>query len=205
MNGRNIATVHRRQPVVLTRLPESESLGAQWPERVLRAAINGGGDEVVLQHRGAITHEDIEGMVRRVEAHSLASSDGVVARKRLLNVLVESLENIRVHADPELAHTSFALLLAEPGAYRLIAGNALPAATAELLLHRTDVINQMTEADMKEHFLRLLSSEGRTERGGAGLGLITIARKSAKPVLAHSIPRDEESRYLLLEVRVLRD
>lgn len=169
------------------------------------AGATGPGAVIVLHHAGAIDHALLEQLVERAEAWSLEASDSVVSRKRLLNVLVEALENLRVHTEPHLAASALALLVADEEAYRLFVGNALPAATAELLLNRVEVINAMSDADLKEHFLRLLSSEGRTERGGAGLGLLTLGRKSARPLVTHDFARDAHTRYLVLEVRVLRD
>ncbi len=158
---------------------------------------------VVFHHSGALDHEVLQALLQRAEESSLANADGVVTRKRLLTVIVEALENLRVHAQGE-PETVYALLVGSPEGYRLQLGNAVPIATAELLLHRIEVLNDMTEADLKEHFLRLLSHDGRTERGGAGLGLLTLARKGARPLKAVAVNRDSTSRYFLLEVAVLR-
>lgn len=179
--------------------------GSPWPDALVSAVLQGDAQQVVMRHTGTLSHADIERLVAEVEAHSLGANDSVVVRKRLLNVVVESLENVRVHAEERFAATAFALLTRDESGYRLLVGNALPSATAELLLSRVEHINAMDEADLKEHFLRLLSNEGRTERGGAGLGLLTIARKAARPLLPIAMPRDGESRYFVLEARVLRD
>jgi hypothetical protein len=184
---------------------EHPSFGEHWPKAVLDSVLNGNRQGLVFQFAGPITHPDVESMVRRAEEFSIGANDGVVVRKRLLNVLVEALENVRLHVEADLASTAFALLLSDAECYRLVVGNAVPSATAELLLNRVEVINGMTEADMKEHYLKLLSSDGRTQRGGAGLGLITLARKGARPINALSHPRDGATRFLILDVRVLRD
>ncbi|MBK7947030.1 MAG: hypothetical protein IPJ85_17735 [Flavobacteriales bacterium] len=183
----------------------STSFGEHWPKEVLDAALNGSRQDAVFRFSGKVSHSDVEALVRSTEDFSVGANDGVVVRKRLLNVLVEALENVRLHAESELAHTAFALLHCGPDAYRLVVGNAVPSATAELLQSRVELINGMTEADMKEHYLKLLSNSGRTEKGGAGLGLITLARKGARPVIAKSHPRDGTTRFLTVEVRVLRD
>ncbi|HMC97292.1 MAG TPA: DUF6272 family protein, partial [Flavobacteriales bacterium] len=88
--------------------------------------------------------------------------------------------------------------------YRLLMGNALPLATAALLTHRVGVLNEMDEVDLREYYRRLLANEARTERGGAGLGLLTMARKCTRPMVARTLPRDSGSAYFALELAVLR-
>ena len=105
------------------------------------------------------------------------------------------------HIDADLADSCCAFLVDKGDGYRLFLGNALPVAAAALLVHRVSVLNEM---DLKEHFLKLLANDGRTDRGGAGLGLITMARKSAKPMLVRSIRRDANTAYMALELAVLR-
>lgn len=163
------------------------------------------GVSVVFHHTGEIDHGTLQSLVDQAEAWSLDAGDSVVTRKRLLNVLVEALENLRVHAPAEFIATVFARLHAEDGSYRLYVGNALHSATAEVLQHRIEVLNAMDDAELKEHFLRLLSHDARTERGGAGLGLITMARKAHRPLLMSTFQRDHGTRYLVLQARVLRD
>lgn len=160
---------------------------------------------IVLRMQGEFSHAELERFIRDAEAWSLEAADGVVTRKRLLNVLVEALENLRLHTEPKLAPTSFAELHADEGGYTLLAGSAIPSAKAEFLKQRIEILNEMSEADLKEHFLRLLSNQGRTEHGGAGLGLLTIARKSHRPLRVLTAPCDEATQFMVLETRILRD
>ena len=94
----------------------------------------------------------------------------------------------------------FALLVRRDGGYGLSVGNALPSASAAVLADRVATLNHMDEADLREHYLKLLANEGRTERGGAGLGLLTMVRKSGGNVKVYTLPRDERSSFLALEL-----
>ncbi|MEO8591284.1 MAG: DUF6272 family protein [Flavobacteriales bacterium] len=146
----------------------------------------------------------MEALLATAEEASLSLRDAVSMRKRLFNVLVEGLDNIRLHASEDHRESIFAVLVDTPAGYKLLMGNALPVAMAALLTHRVGVLNEMDEADLREYHLKLLANDGRTERGGAGLGLLTMARKSARPMVTHTFPRDEGSAYFALELAVLR-
>lgn len=174
----------------------SHAVGVSW----LRESQH----NVVFVHHGPMDPATLHILLTRAEEASLAAGDGVGLRKRLFNVLVEGLENMQRHTmDPHL-DSGIAVLVDRGDGYRLLLGNALPVASAALLVHRVGVLNEMEEVDLKEYFLKLLANDGRTDRGGAGLGLITMARKSAKPMLVHSVPKDEHTAYFALEIAVLR-
>jgi hypothetical protein len=172
-----------------------------WADELVRRYADG--SNVVFAHRGAMDHSQLEGLLAVAEAHSLAAKLGVSARKRLFNVLVEGLENVRHHTPPELTETAFALLVLEEGGYRMFFGNAAPQATVALLSQRVEILNEMDEADLREHHLKLLANEGRTERGGAGLGLLTMARKSTGPIVTHAFPRDGDTAFVALEIALV--
>ena len=176
----------------------------QWAASITANWLNDPSCQVVFAHYGTITPGVLEGLLAKAESASLEVGDGVALRKRLFNVLVEGLENMHRHIDADLADSCCAFLVDKGDGYRLFLGNALPVAAAALLVHRVSVLNEMDEVDLKEHFLKLLANDGRTDRGGAGLGLITMARKSAKPMLVRSIRRDANTAYMALELAVLR-
>ncbi len=159
---------------------------------------------IVFKHVGIMDPMTIALLLSKAENASLNVADGVAMRKRLINVLVEGLENMHRHTPEGERSSGFALLVDHVDGYRLVLGNAVPVASAALLVHRVEMLNEMEEVDLKEHFLKLLANDGRTERGGAGLGLITMSRKSARPMRVHSIPKDEHTAYFALELAVLR-
>lgn len=177
-------------------LPISEP--RHWADELAERLAAAG--EVVFAHRGPMEHAQLEQLLATAEEHSLVAKVGVSARKRLFNVLVEGLENVRHHTPEQLVDTAFAMLVHEEGGYRVFFGNAAPQITVALLSQRVSILNEMDEADLREHHLKLLANEGRTERGGAGLGLLTMARKSTGPILTHAFPRDNETAFVALEL-----
>ncbi len=184
---------------------EPNSTGAEhWSAPVSAPLKKEAGSAVVFEHHGPMDHSVVETLLATAEEASLAARDAVGLRKRLFNVLVEGLDNMRLHAGEDHRESAFAVLVDTPAGYRLLMGNALPVATAALLTHRVGILNEMDEMDLREHYMKLLSNDSRTERGGAGLGLLTMARKSARPMVVRTLPRDGGSAYFALELAVLR-
>ena len=178
--------------------------GLRWLEEARIRLVDGPGTRVVFAHIGALDHAALEQLVALAEKTSLENMDATNTRKRLVNVLLEGLENLHHHPLDGLRGTTMALLVDTPKGYRFAMGNALPNATAALLAHRVDVLNEMDQEDLKEHYLKLLSNEARSEHGGAGLGLLTMARKSDRPMIVRTAVMDSAIAYLSLELGIAR-
>lgn len=181
----------------------SNALADHWSVALSTTLVSQEGGDLVFEHRGVLDQALLDSLLMRAETASLKAGENVALRKRLFNVLVEALENLHRHAAPEHRDSMFAVLVRREGGYRLMIGNALPLATAALLVHRITVLNEMGEVDLKEHFLRLLATDGRTHNGGAGLGLVTMARKSTRPMVVHTLPKDVHNAFFALELTVL--
>lgn len=184
-------------------LPD-HALDQHWARPALDHLLSGTGHRTVFAHTGPVDHTVVEGLLASAEAASLAAGDAVTVRKRLFNVLVEGLENVHHHAGDDHRSSAFAVLVDAGDGYRLVMGNSMPVAMAALLTHRVEVLNSMDEADLKQHFMLMLGNDSRTERGGAGLGLLTMARKCHRPIIVRTFPLDQHSAYLVMEVAVLR-
>jgi hypothetical protein len=160
------------------------------------------GGEVLFEHFGPVDHAVVERLLALAEVRSLAQLDPLPLRKRLFNILVEGLENLHHHALEVHKATSWALVVRAAGEYRLSFGNAMPQARATLLAHRVEILNEMSEEDLKAQYMQLLANDARTERGGAGLGLYTMARKSERPLVTHWLPLDQHTVHFVLELKV---
>jgi len=147
-------------------------------------------------------HTDVDRAIGLAEAFSMERKDPKTIRKRLVNVLLEALENLSRHVEDKDRDTTFARLGRLAGSYVLVVGNALPSAVAAVLLSRVDILNDMIEDDLKLHYMGLLKNDSRTANGGAGLGLVTMVRRSRRPVLARSYAISEQQALLVLELAI---
>jgi hypothetical protein len=178
------------------------SLLPHWSSPIAARVTAGEGRAVLFEHQGPVDHDVVQGLLALAEERSVELLDPLPLRKRLFNVLVEGLENLHHHSLDEHKSTAWAMAVRLEQGYHLAFGNAMPVAMAALLSHRVEVLNEMSEADLKAHYMRLLANDARTERGGAGLGLLTMARKSDRPLLTAQLPLDAHSTYFVLEMTV---
>ncbi|MBK8341158.1 MAG: hypothetical protein IPK99_14705 [Flavobacteriales bacterium] len=160
------------------------------------------GATLLWEHAGSFRRADLDLALHRVENFSVDRSDATAVRKRLISVLVEGMENILVHVGEGQAALCAVMVLRTSSDYRLVFINPVPLATAALLQHRIDFLNEMDEVGLKEHYLKLLANRERTERGGAGLGLLTMARRSQRPMRVSCKPLSETEALFALELAV---
>jgi Family of unknown function (DUF6272) len=182
--------------------PTLADIGQKWLEDARMRATEDPSAKVVMAYSGAVDHAKVQELIAEAEAASLTREEAMPTRKRMINVLVEGLENVHHHSLPSHREAAFVLLVREDSCYRIAFGNTVPMAMAALILHRVGIINEMDEADLKEHYLKLLSNSARSEHGGAGLGLLTMARKSAKPMIVRTAKLCPEAAFLTLELRI---
>ncbi len=160
--------------------------------------------EVVFKHYGTIGNDHMQQLLDLAEKRSQEAGDPVALRKRLFNVLVEGLENINRHAGAQFIGTAGFVLLDGAEGYTAIWGNGMSMMLATMMEQRLEVLNEMDNAALKEYYLKLLANDGRTENGGAGLGLMTIARKSARPMQFRILGVDDHTVYGVFQVHVPR-
>jgi hypothetical protein len=148
-------------------------------------------NSVVLSFKGTVTPNVSSGALESMESYILAQGVDQRTRKKLVNVLVECLHNLFHHPAPRLRSTdgkqlpersSVLMVRALDSGFEISSGNYVLHQKAEWLRTRIDEINGCDQGRLRELYCSVLSNEERTERGGSGLGLIDMARKSGGPI-----------------------
>lgn len=140
----------------------------------------------VLYFKGNVDSEVINKALDLVEGKLLTTHETPRLRKKVYNVLVESLQNLYHHADniPRGYHASrpdrFGLVVLEKlgKGYRITTCNFVAAMRVRELEEKLTRINRSTPEEIKELYKDILNHQEITEKGLGGLGLLDIARKT---------------------------
>jgi len=128
------------------------------------------------------------------------------ARHRLAYVMVEAYQNIirhRASLPPDLSAgsgRSFFLLRCGQGFQQVVAVNAVARPEVPPLEEALAGLEGLDQVGLKERFLTKLSQEGMGRRGGAGLGLIEMARRSGNGLRHRMLELDKDHVLFRLEV-----
>ena len=129
-------------------------------------------------------------------------------RGRLGFVMVEAYQNIvrhRAHLPAELAQgrgRSLFLMRTLGAGHEVVAMNPVPVAEEGSLRDLLQRLRGLDARQLKEMFLSGLRTGERTGRGGAGLGLIEMARRSGNGLRHQLVAVDQQHRLFTLQVAV---
>ena len=142
--------------------------------------------DVLLAYKGSITTELITNVLEVIESKLDDIKTVSAVRKKVYNVLVESLQNLFHHIDdiPSENRNDFdsrfgvVVIAKEPGVYRISTGNFIRASKVQQLKEKIDKINTLSREELKDMYKFVLNHQKLSAKGGGGLGLIDIAKKT---------------------------
>lgn len=146
---------------------------------------NQSNDDLVLYYKGNVDSDAVNLLLDSVETKLIAKNDNLALRKRVYNVLIESLQNLYHHVDQAPSDfyehgDKFGILrvLKADDGYNIITGNFITVEHIENLEERLKRINNSSLEEVKELYKLILNNQKLSAKGGGGLGLIDIARKT---------------------------
>ena len=146
--------------------------------------LNGG--DVLMAFKGSISSELISNVLEVVESKMDEYRESSKIRKKVYNVLVESLQNLYHHIEVLPPHMQkefddkFGILVVsrQDDRYKISTGNFIGQDKVDVLRNKIDKINSMSRDELKDMYKFILNHQRLSEKGGGGLGLVDIARKT---------------------------
>ena len=143
-------------------------------------------DGVFFAYQGDISSEQINSILETVERKFVDVSASIKVRKKIYNIMVESLQNLFHHSDDvptDLVETigqryGMIIVTKKDNNFRLIVGNYISSDKVKFLTEKIEKINSLSPVELKEMYKFILNYQKLSPKGGGGLGLIDIARKS---------------------------
>ena len=131
-------------------------------------------------------------------------------KRKVFHVMVESLQNLSKHTDslqtgtPIKPGTGIFMLGRQERCYSIVTGNAVANNRMDDLRKKLDHINGLDAAELKEFDKTTLRSSRLSEKAGAGLGLIDMARKTGSKVEFQFIPLNEHTSLFIYRLCIPR-
>ena len=127
-------------------------------------------------------------------------------QRTLHHSLIEILQNMTKHSNNMFHDISFGkglfMLGRKNEAYHIITANVVNNEQEEDLRTAIDELNACTPAELKAMYKKQLREGKISGKGGAGLGLIDITRKTGNPLDYMFFPADDKNKYFVLKVKV---
>jgi hypothetical protein len=167
---------------------------------------------VMLSFKGNLTTELVTALLEAVERKMDAIEPDARSRKRVFNVVMECLQNLFHHNARVVDDAAYTSPTGEPHGvvmiahlekgYSVVTGNFMAGSDVERLKNHLDKINSMDAGALRDLYKTTLADGGFSAKGGGGLGMIDIARKSGAKLEYGFVPYDEDNAFFSLNVNV---
>ena len=142
-------------------------------------------DHIVFAYKGEINPDLLEAVYSMLENHFEEKNITTLAKKKFFQVLIESLQNVLHHQVlPEQTdeitgvQTGFLIKINKDENYSIVTGNLIKNSSISRLQEKLEEVNNLTSENLKLHYQQALAKSEFSDKGGAGLGIIEMARKS---------------------------
>lgn len=158
---------------------------------------------LMFVYRGVVTNENSVPLLMLLEKEMETSEFGFVGRKRLFMFVLESLQNVSRHSDGS-PHSNMSLVVYSKvnGGYTVTTANVVSTENTLELKKRLDEINSLQTREIRSVYRQMLSNSEFSSKGGAGLGLIEMAKKTGNKLDYDFLKLDDQNSYFILSKTV---
>lgn len=166
--------------------------------------------EITLVYEGEITHQITKAFTSLTESNMMKELESNAVQKKVFHVMVECLQNISKHADDfaanDFVYSGRGIFLVSKGEgdYSVTTGNVIDNYKTEELRSLLETINSLDKEGLNQLYKTQIKEGRLSEKGGAGLGFIDIARKTGKKLIYHFLPVSESTSFFLLTSTISR-
>ena len=164
----------------------------------------------VIYYKGNIDSDLINRVLDTVEARMVSGKERSKLRKKVYNVLVESLQNLYHHVEKvpdefeDQTSEKYGMVAVNKvdRGYKIITGNFIGSGNAGMLEEKIKRINRSSHEELTELYKFILNHQRISSKGGGGLGLVDIARKSGNNLEYLFKEYDKNSTFFCLKILV---
>jgi len=132
--------------------------------------------DILMIYKGDFGKDSIMPIIQIIEERIKADEDPT--NKGFFLILVELLQNVSRHSLDTVQRDGIFSISNDSSGYTIAVGNVVDGETRDELIRRIDELNAMELDELKQLYKKTLRDGSFSDKGGAGLGLIEIARKS---------------------------
>jgi len=162
--------------------------------------------KIIVSHFGEFSQDLVNSLSVSIEKMMQESGDKKGPIKRMFSILVEGLQNIRIHGgrDEDGKQISFLIILQADTYYKVTLANLVLSDKIDQIISRIDQLNKLELPEVKELYMKVLSNGIMSNKGGAGLGFITMSLKSKNKLNYSTAKVSDNLHFLTLEITLDR-
>lgn len=162
---------------------------------------------LILVYEGEFTQEITKTVLTMAERNLDSIGEEQNIKRKVFNVMVECLQNICKHADSmkrEAERRAIFMIGMEDDSYMITSGNYIVNENISSLEAKLHQINTLDKDGLKNLYKDLIKNGELSEKGGAGLGFVDIARKSGQKLEYDFTKVNEECSFFAFKTKINR-
>ncbi|MCQ2974509.1 MAG: SiaB family protein kinase [Bacteroidales bacterium] len=167
-------------------------------------------DDFEYVYRGYFTHNITKKILFLADTNIAKVTYQSTLQKRIYYIMVEGLQNIARHQEEVASlntekYPGIFAIQKNGEKYYVSTGNIVANNKIKDLQEKLDTINSLNQEDLKKFHREILAAGSISDKGGAGLGLIEMSRKSGNKLLYNFEKLDDEYTYFYLQTLIPTD
>ena len=165
-------------------------------------------DDIMLSFKGNVTSDLLTSVLQIMESKMDKLNEPSKIKRKVYNIMVEALQNLYHHLDrqpetvPSGHNTVIFMIGKSDDAYSVFTGNYIKNENADRLKARLEKINSLDQDELKSYYKEVLNNGMMSDKGGGGLGMIDIARKSGQKLGFDFQKVDDEYSFYSLNINI---
>jgi len=166
-------------------------------------------NNILLSFKGEITSDLLTSILQIMENKMENMQEEPKMKKKVYNVLVECLQNLYHHLDDmgegqsnDKIRSAIFMIGKLDNKYSIFTGNYILNENIHGLKTRLDEVNSLNKEELKEYYKKVLNNGEMSLKGGGGLGMIDIARKTGEKLGYNFLEIDNKVSFFTLNIKV---
>ena len=159
-----------------------------------------------LVYKGPLDHESMKFFTSMAKEEIAESCPDKSIQRRIFHVMVEMIQNITKHSATSTTkgHQGNGLFVVggNDDYFYVITGNVINSGKVRDLEDSIESLNKMTKEELSQLYKVQIRGGELSDKGGAGLGLIDIIRKSENKFGFQFIRIDSETQFFILKATI---
>lgn len=165
-------------------------------------------NNILLSFKGEVTSDLLTSILQIMENKMDDFQEEPKMKKKVYNVLVECLQNLYHHMDEipdaraEKLKSAIFMIGKIDKVYTIFTGNYILNENVEGLRNRLDKVNSLNKEELKSYYKEVLNNGEMSLKGGGGLGMIDIARKTGEKIDYNFLEINDKISFFTLNIKV---
>src|SRR5579859_708065 len=168
--------------------------------------------KLILVYEGDFTQETTKSILSMAERNLDSTGEDSGTKRKVFNVMVEALQNIVKHSSEKglqagslISKSAIFMISKDDARYCVMTGNPIAKANVAKLSDNLNDLNSKDKEGLKEMYKEIIKNTQISEKGGAGLGFVDMARKSGEKLEFTFASMDSEYDFFCLKVNISRE